>query len=445
MVVDDELTFVDRPSELPDEREPVGRVVVVLRVVELRVMRLLAQVHRHVRVPDERLDVVTVLGRDGDPDRSLDLQRQSADDERTLHGTLNSRGELERGVRVGRSGCEDAELVAAEPGDRVRVAHRRAESLREEAKDLVTALVTEGVVDLLEVVEVEDHHDQPVFARALLLEGVGDPIAKEVAVRQAREAVVQGLVLDLGDVVPEPVGHSAKQREQQGVEREQEELEHSRDRQEPLARVTGDRGVVLVELEGSVRNTVVDAHRDEDAEDLGLISRDVDGGDSLGLTARECLADFARIGGGAPDQPRVARVRHAPVRPVERDAESATDQDLASEDSIELGAPCARDGPCEVGGQQAVRENRLCDEVRMEGCRLFGLADRVLADEEQDPGGRDRKPDGGVDREAENEPGWSWWSGVLGGDVRQRGDIGLAGRRPEAQRRVRQVLPQVYQ
>ena len=58
--------------------------------------------------------------------------------------------------------------------------------------------MAEAVVHVLEVVEVEEHdrHRPPVAA--VVGERLLDAVAEQTAVRQAREHVVEGLVLELG-------------------------------------------------------------------------------------------------------------------------------------------------------------------------------------------------------------------------------------------------------
>ena len=161
----------------------------------------------------------------------------------------------------------------------------------------------------------------------------------------------------------------------------------------------------------------------------------------MGILPGQGRVDLGPVDRGAPDQAGVAGVRDAPVRREERDAKHASDQDLTAEHSIELPSPRRCDRLLEVSGPQTVGKDRLGDEVGVEGDGLLRLGDRVLADEGQDPDGRDREADGGVDREAKNEPGRFGRRCALGADVRQRRDVGCR----RAQRRVRQVLPQMYQ
>ena len=55
-------------------------------------------------------------------------------------------------------GQQDRELVAAEPGHGVRRAQRARQPLADQLEQAVAVVVAERVVDLLEVVEVHDHH-----------------------------------------------------------------------------------------------------------------------------------------------------------------------------------------------------------------------------------------------------------------------------------------------
>ena len=55
-------------------------------------------------------------------------------------------------------GQQHAELVAAEAGDGVALAERLLEAVRDLLQQAVARVVAERVVDLLEVVEVDQHH-----------------------------------------------------------------------------------------------------------------------------------------------------------------------------------------------------------------------------------------------------------------------------------------------
>ena len=87
--------------------------------------------------------------------RGIDLL--AVDVELPLEGAQNPPGDVGGLRRVRDSVEQDGELVAAEPGDRVRRADGVQEALRHLAQDRVAGRVAEAVVDGLEVVEVDEH------------------------------------------------------------------------------------------------------------------------------------------------------------------------------------------------------------------------------------------------------------------------------------------------
>ena len=112
---------------------------------------------------------------------------------------------------------QDHELVSAQAGDRVALGHAGAQALGHQLQQQVALLVTQRVVEHLEVVQVDEH--QRAFARA---RRVGQrrvqPVHEQLAVGQLGEGVVEGQVLDLlfgqlalGDVAAHrhPVGELA--------------------------------------------------------------------------------------------------------------------------------------------------------------------------------------------------------------------------------------------
>ena len=95
-----------------------------------------------------------------------------------------------RGARlVGRCLLEqEGELVAAEPADAVLRPRHRAEPGTHQPQQLVAGGVPEGVVDVLELVEVDEEHRDAHGRVPATNEGVRQAIGEEDAVRQARSA-----------------------------------------------------------------------------------------------------------------------------------------------------------------------------------------------------------------------------------------------------------------
>ena len=90
---------------------------------------------------------------------------------------------------------QDGEFVAAEPGDGVAGPDRAAQPLGHPDHQLVTDRMAEGVVDRLEVVEVDEQQGQRPQAAPVLLQGVGDPIGEQRPVRQPGQLVGERLPL----------------------------------------------------------------------------------------------------------------------------------------------------------------------------------------------------------------------------------------------------------
>ncbi len=160
----------------------------------------------------------------GDPDAGVHVDGHLGHDEVAGQGQAHPVGD-DAGVAGGTAGQHDGELVATEPGQDVAVADGGPEPDGDLLQEVVAAGVAEGVVDLLEPVEV-DHEDGEVVVavRQFGLQGR----AEGGAVRQARQQVVQRAVLHLLQQHPLPhagglgeaphrEGPGAGGREQQGV------------------------------------------------------------------------------------------------------------------------------------------------------------------------------------------------------------------------------------
>jgi hypothetical protein len=96
-------------------------------------------------------------------------------------------------------GQQHAELVAAQPRHDVAAAQGLAHAYRELAQQLVPGLVAAGIVDHLELVQVEI---EQTVAHALFLADTGpglfERVVETVAVEQPGQAVVAGLPGQLG-------------------------------------------------------------------------------------------------------------------------------------------------------------------------------------------------------------------------------------------------------
>ena len=86
---------------------------------------------------------------------------------------------------------QHGEFVAAEPRDGVRGAGGLDDTLRHRLQQPVAGIVAERVVDVLEVVEVEEHHRHRALPALRQGERVLHAVAEQVAVRQQRQRIVE--------------------------------------------------------------------------------------------------------------------------------------------------------------------------------------------------------------------------------------------------------------
>ena len=126
---------------------------------------------------------------------------------------------------------QDGELVTAEPGQRRALGQLRGHPACYLAQQAVADVVAEGVVHLLEVVQVEQHHREPAAdGRGQIDRPLGAP-AEQFPVRQVGQPVVQGVVSALrGD--PGVVLHPDQRQHQQRQHQQREVRDHRRDRTE---------------------------------------------------------------------------------------------------------------------------------------------------------------------------------------------------------------------
>ena len=147
-----------------------------------------------------------VIGGDGDPDAGAHPDGHPVERD----GVEQRLGQLLGHHHQFLAGGDDAgagELVASEPGHRAPVAHLALEPSGHDAQELVTAVVPEGVVDLLEPVEVDEHHAH-VF-------GLVGRVQFHLRVLHEGAAVLEGGEL-IGPGVTEVVGPPAQFPQGQG-------------------------------------------------------------------------------------------------------------------------------------------------------------------------------------------------------------------------------------
>ena len=199
LVEHDDLVRVERAPELAQHAQPAYRVPVERGGVHLAAgVRLLGRVHSHVRAAQQRVRILPVTREARHTDAHPHLQRHLVDHHRlldTLDQPLGNRLELRRVTR--RLRRQHRELVAAQ----ARHQTLRSDCLRQArakvAQQLIAEVVAKRVVDLLEAIEVEQHH------RELLVRAVrrrDPPVqvrAEPLAVGQAGQLVGRSAAVEL--------------------------------------------------------------------------------------------------------------------------------------------------------------------------------------------------------------------------------------------------------
>jgi hypothetical protein len=153
---------------------------------------LFGAVHGHVGVLEQLRRVGAVLGIHRDPDAGVQVEGDPADAEGLLqrHAQLvgHRAGSLGGGARE-----QDGELVPAEPGDGIGFPQRPGEPLADLDEELIAMVVAEGVVDVLEPVQVQEQQCRWAELTVGGPDGLADAVGEQLPVGQPGERVVQGL------------------------------------------------------------------------------------------------------------------------------------------------------------------------------------------------------------------------------------------------------------
>ena len=198
LVVEHEVALVDRLSQLLEEAHLVPVLVEVRLVDGEGRLAGLGPVHGDIGAPDEAGAVGGVGGRHGDADAGADAGADHVQHERFLEALgeplCDRRGVV--GVPVDE---HDGELVTTDADEQIGVSQRGHEPGAEQLQELVAGRVPEGVVDLLEMVEVDEQERQMAFGRRRIV-----AVSKEVVENTEQVAAVAepGQVVGDGLAVP---------------------------------------------------------------------------------------------------------------------------------------------------------------------------------------------------------------------------------------------------
>jgi hypothetical protein len=92
---------------------------------------------------------------------------------------------------------QKSKLVAAQSRHGVGEARRFDEPLRHRLQQSIAGIVTQGVIDVLEVVKIKEHHGHPMSAPLRQRQGVLDAVAEQASVRKQRQRIMKRQVPQL--------------------------------------------------------------------------------------------------------------------------------------------------------------------------------------------------------------------------------------------------------
>lgn len=119
---------------------------------------LLGAIHGHVGMTQQGIGVVAVLRETGNADAGVDELRPAGQLERPRQGCDQRVGLAAGFVPIAAIAEGQREFVTAQAGDQPARANGVGEPLADQSQQPVTRCMSQGVVDLREAVEIDEHH-----------------------------------------------------------------------------------------------------------------------------------------------------------------------------------------------------------------------------------------------------------------------------------------------
>ena len=210
LVQDGDFLALDGAAQFAFQGQPVALARAHRRLVDVDAVAAdpLGVIHRQLGVLDDLVGQLGLRIGQRQADRGGEEDLAVVEGDRRADGLADGLGEGGDARRILFRHQDQAELVAGEPRQRVLRLQDAGQPPRQRQQDGIADRDADGIVDLLEAVEI-DHHQGGAQVRHGLGE-IGDraeAVDEQFAVRQAGEVVVHGVVqhallgvLGLGDV-----------------------------------------------------------------------------------------------------------------------------------------------------------------------------------------------------------------------------------------------------
>jgi hypothetical protein len=200
LIIHLELIAPYRFAQIDFQRAPpVGFGLHLIRIdLEAVAPIALRSIERKIGIAQDLVDALTMGGNQGDPDAAADDDRVAVDLIRRADRLDQPRSQNSRAVQqIAVCGlCNNRKLVATETRRDVGFATRGLDPSGHALEKLVSSLMPQGIVDGLEPVEVEKKNREFRAETPMPRERCVEPLLEQVAVREPRQSVKMGQLLD---------------------------------------------------------------------------------------------------------------------------------------------------------------------------------------------------------------------------------------------------------
>ena len=198
LIMDLELAPLQRPSQIFCQLPPVSNRCTDVGIVKTDRFEkpMLGVIHGKVGIVDQFVRRLGIVRPDRRPEARANDAVHCPYFDRTGENALYPFRKRQDFILVAErlDGCE---FVAAEAGDEFIIAQDLLHAPGQDAQNLVTRSMAKGVVDFLEAVQIDPDHRQLLAGVQIPIEISGKLSLEARAVRQARECVMRGNMVQL--------------------------------------------------------------------------------------------------------------------------------------------------------------------------------------------------------------------------------------------------------
>ena len=193
LVQDGDFLALDGAAQFGFQRQPVGLARAHRRLVDVDAVAAdaLGMIHRQLGVLDDLVGQLRLRIAEREADRGGEENLAVVEGDRRADGLADGFGEGGDARRVLFRHQDQAELVAGEPRQRVLRLEDAGQPPRQRQQDRIADRDADGIVDLLEAVEIDHHQRRPQVRHGLGEIGHrAEAVDEQFAVRQAGEIVM---------------------------------------------------------------------------------------------------------------------------------------------------------------------------------------------------------------------------------------------------------------